>query len=149
MGGGEGATNVNDEKDGAGVHEQGGEDVFFVDGTGRVTADGGLETGPIGSLVAKGGLVSEGATVLERKRAVRDGADPGGDGEGGGVEVDANLGTFFEVPDDGREGSANVLRIKVWSRLGGCVLGFWVCCPQSSRCCWLWRVLFEPCALHN
>lgn len=32
---------------------------------------------------------------------------------GGEVEVDVSLGTFFEVPDDGREGSCNILRIKV------------------------------------
>eukprot|EP00903_Cladosiphon_okamuranus_P017553 g16167.t1 len=119
-------TKSNDDDEG-GFHGQNGDDVFFVDGTGRVTAGGGLETGPIGTLVAKGGLVSEGSTVLERKRAARDdsdfgasgGADARGggvwnteDGEGGGVEVDASLGTFFEVPDDGRKGSANVLRIK-------------------------------------
>lgn len=133
-GGGGGATsedgigtkqNVGQERQ---VHDQNGEDVFFVDGTGRVTAGGGLETGPIGNLVAKGGLVSEGSTVLERKRAVREDPDShrsGGEGgrgerawnseggEGGWVEVDANLGTFFEIPDDGREYSANNLRIKV------------------------------------
>lgn len=77
--------------------------------------------------------------MLERKRAVRGDADPsaswgeggrgervstGRDREGDGVEVDANHGTFFEVPDDGREGSANVLRIKVCG-----VLGF----PESSH----------------
>lgn len=116
----------NDESD--------GEEVFFVDGTGRIAAAGGLETGPAGSLVAKGGLVSQRSTILERKRAIRDeagggnasaksgrggaGAVSGGsdeEEEGGGVEVDASIGTFFEVPDDGREGSANVLRIKVGS----------------------------------
>lgn len=74
--------------------------------------------------------------MLERRRAIRREADTDalgvyGDGQGGGggrgggtnsdprrvsggvVEVDASLGTFFEVPDDGREGSANILRIKV------------------------------------
>lgn len=133
--GGGGPTNGDDKKEGE-VCGQNGEDVFFVDGTGRVTAAGGLETGPIGTLVAKGGLVSEGSTVLERKRAVRDVADPGEDGEGGGVEVDASLGTFFEVPDDGREGSANILRIKV--RLGfvaAFAVFVWVCTTQSGCCC--------------
>lgn len=105
---------------------QSGEEVFVVDGTGRVTATGGLETGPSGNLVAKGGLVSRGTTILEQRRAVRhtdsapradsdddgDGAESG-DERSSGVEVDASLGTFFEVPDDGRAGSPNILRIKV------------------------------------
>lgn len=129
----------NDDND-EDSHGKNAEDVFFVDGTGRVTAAGGLESGPVGTLVAKGGLVSEGSMVLERKRAVRAGSGfsasggagvrggsvwNGEDGEGGGVEVDASLGTFFEVPDDGREGSANVLRIKVLVVFS--VLGSWAC----------------------
>lgn len=154
-GGGGGATSedgagtkLNDDNEGN-IHQQTGEDVFFVDGTGRVTAGGGLETGPIGNLVAKGGLVSEGSTVLERKRAIRGGADPGASGQGGDkggrvwnteggegdeVEVDANLGTFFEVPDDGREGSANVLRIKVWACCG-CASAFGPLTAQQG-CFW-------------
>ncbi|CAM9302579.1 unnamed protein product [Ectocarpus fasciculatus] len=104
---------------------QRGEEVFVVDGTGRVTATGGLETGPSGNLVAKGGLVSGGTTILEQRRAARltegaaransDGDEGGaesGDEGSSGVEVDASLGTFFEVPDDGRAGSRNILRIK-------------------------------------
>lgn len=149
VGRGGGATHEYDDKEGE-VREQQGEEVFFVDGTGRVNAGGGLETGPSGNLVAKGGLVSEGSTVLERKRAVRGGTGPGAsggdgekggsvwnseDGEGGGVEVDANLGTFFEVPDDGREGSANFLRIKVGSCCWLCI-GLGVLAAESC-CCWL------------
>lgn len=119
------------------------QDVFFVDGTGRVTAAGGLETGPAGRLTAKGGLVTEGSTVLGRRRATRREIDTHAlgvqvDGEAnragaggrvivGEVEVDASLGTFFEVPDDGREGSANILRIKV-----GVVFFF------GLFCCW-WK----------
>ncbi|CAM9167242.1 unnamed protein product [Ectocarpus sp. 12 AP-2014] len=104
---------------------QKGEEVFVVDGTGRVTATGGLETGPSGDLVATAGLVSRGTTILEQRRAVRqtdgapransdddeDGAESGDEGNNE-VEVDASLGTFFEVPDDGRAGSPNILRIK-------------------------------------
>ena len=150
--GGGGATsengvgpNRNHNKEGE-IDEQSGDDVFFVDGNGRVTARGGLEAGPIGNLVAKGGLVSEGSTVFERKRAVRDRAGPGASRKGGGastienggegeVEVDASLGTFFEVPDDGREGSANVLRIKVSCRgLGG----------LAGICCWSCGMFVEP-----
>ncbi len=53
------------------------------------------------------------------------GNDEDEEGEGGGIEVDASIGTYFEVPDDGREGSANVLRIKVGSENVG-VGGFGV-----------------------
>lgn len=77
----------------------------MVDGTGRVTAAGGLETHEGGHAVFGGKLTSKGPTVLERRRATRD--------LQGVVEVDASVGTFFEVPDDGVAGSANVLRIKV------------------------------------
>ena len=118
---------VGGDKTPSGDRSQGGSqtgsqphEVFSVDGTGRVSAAGGLDTGAEGVVVAGGRLVSKGATVLEQRRAIRDGgsvdADSGGEGGGGGgegVEVDADLGTFFEVPDDGIEGSANVLRIKV------------------------------------
>lgn len=121
--------------------EQEEQEVFAVDGTGRVTATGGLETGKSGGgIVAGGGLVSSGKTVLERRQAIRTGRSVGdrhrnqssttatedtqGEGEGdeGGeegnprteeVEVDASLGTFFEVPDDGLVGSTNSLRIAV------------------------------------
>lgn len=91
----------------------------MVDGTGRVSASGGLETGTTGNVVAGGGLVSKGKTVLEKQSATRVsyadgvGGRGGGHGEAGGVEVDASLGTFFDLPDDGRKGSANVLSIKV------------------------------------
>lgn len=70
--------------------------------------------------------MSRGTTILEQRRAVRqtdgapransdddeDGAESG-DERSSDVEVDASLGTFFEVPDDGRAGSPNILRIKV------------------------------------
>lgn len=138
------------------------QEVFLVDGTGRVTAVGGLETGPSGNLVARGGLVSEGPTVLERRRAIRggkaddaveakngrtgDGSDVG-DRKGGDpvVVVDASIGTFFEVPDDGLEGSPNELRIKVSCSPSDLVVAvvigtdlsrllLYYCCGQCRRC---------------
>lgn len=70
--------------------------------------------------------MSGGTTILEQRLAARltegaaransDGDEGGaesGDEGSSGVEVDASLGTFFEVPDDGRAGSPNILRIKV------------------------------------
>ncbi|CAN0082558.1 unnamed protein product, partial [Ectocarpus sp. 8 AP-2014] len=122
VGGGEQTEDDNLEQ---ANERQRAEEVFVIDGTGRVTATGGLETGPSGNLVATGGLVSRGTTILEQRRAVRqtdgvpransdddeDDTERGDEGSSG-VEVDASLGTFFEVPDDGRAGSPNILRIK-------------------------------------
>lgn len=132
-GGNEGRGGNVGEPGGTGIRNtySGDQEVFIVDGTGRVTAAGGVETGDGGDLVTGGGLVSKGKTVLARQRAVRDaggvrggdgsgGSDGGGDGSdygGGYVTLNADLGTFFEVPDDGRLGSANVVRIQVCFRI--------------------------------
>ena len=83
-------------------------EVFVVDGEGKITTSGGLETGNHGPVSAGGRLTARGGTVLEMRRAPRFTVD------GGSVaEVDASAGTFFEVADDGRAGFPNVLRIKV------------------------------------
>lgn len=96
-----------------------GQDVFVVDGMGKITAAGGLETGNHGHVVAGGRLAARGATVLEMRQARR---YPTGDGSAVDVNssvvvVDASDGTFFEVSDDGRSGFPNELHIKVGTTL--------------------------------
>lgn len=92
-----------------------GQDVFVVDGTGKITAAGGLETGTRGHVVAGGRLEARGATVLEMRQARRYLTGDGSAVVGGSsvVVVDASDGTFFEVSDDGRSGFPNELHIKV------------------------------------
>lgn len=94
-------------------------DVFVVDGTGKITAAGGLETGARGHVVAGGRLAARGATVLEMRQARRypTGDRSTVDGGSSVVVVDASDGTFFEVSDDGRSGFPNELLIKVGTTL--------------------------------
>lgn len=81
----------------------------MVDGTGQLTAAGGLRTGSGGDVIAGGGIESSGRTVLQRHRVAR---DPDA-GVGERIELDVELGTFFEVPEDGKAGSVNFIRLLV------------------------------------
>lgn len=89
----------------------GQEEVFVVDGTGRLTAAGGLRTGLGGDVIVGGGFRSSGSTVLERHRApARSSGVEAGEHL---VEVDVGVGTFFEVPEHGNAGPGNVIRLLV------------------------------------
>ncbi|CAM9517815.1 unnamed protein product [Phaeothamnion confervicola] len=72
---------------------------FAVRGDGRITAAGGVRTGPGGVVEAGGGLVCGGPAVLSRT------AVPAGDF----IAVRAAAGAYFEIVDDGAA-AANELR---------------------------------------